>query len=102
MRTLAEVLAEHADMTDRSARDGCWCDKAPNPADYNAHLEAAVLDWLRERLAGAREGVALAVAKEFGGCHAPDDEGYGDDWTPEADAALAVVAEALGVGEVRG
>ena len=70
-------------------------------ADYNAHVEAAVLDWLRERLAGAREDVAVAllVTRDPAGPSPVVRAGCGQ---PAADAALAAVAEVLRLGEVRG
>ena len=116
---LAEVLAEHgADVTSYDAGDihGCDCrwqvPEMPNEVRwsggdwdaYRAHLEAAVLGWVRERLAGAREGAVGALVAAWS-LNTAEREGWND---PSAhargmtDAALSAVAEALGVGEVRG
>jgi hypothetical protein len=87
--TLAEVLAQHADMTDRSSKDGCSCGGASNPSDYADHLATAVLAWVEARLAGAREDVKAAVLAKY-------DFEY-DAQEQVTHAALDVVREALGV-----
>ena len=80
-------------------------------ADYNAHVATAVDDMIRERLAGARTSVAASIGGEhripvyaLSGRQIAWNDNYVTAPAGEvyADAALHAVAEALGVGEVRG
>ncbi|MCD4535660.1 hypothetical protein LRP67_16325 [Nocardioides sp. cx-169] len=100
--TLGEVLAEVLRGIDQTEADGSggWWEVSTGAgfgAERLAATEAAVLAWIAERLDGARDEVAADVASTFGGWHDPDPEQDGDDWTPEADAALTAVRTALGI-----
>lgn len=122
MKGLAEVLAEHEGTTfdlgtpRQYTRHGGWNESCtcgeplgdgghPTPLGerHRAHLATVIDDLIRERLAGAREDVVDEVpclhwceSNYTRGCTCRADR------TRIADAALAAVAEALGVGEVRG
>lgn len=98
---LTDVLIEHTYCGDRycgSTSAAYRSRKCTDCADVIEAQRTAVLAWLGERLAGARgdwnSGVRAAVAGamvEYG----PD--GHVDGYQEIADAALAAVAEALGV-----
>ena len=112
MKGLAEVLAEHRETgaTRRMTIAGCICGAWVEEAEWHDHVGTAVLDWVRERLAGAREDVergllahVCSVSNLPKWMQVPATGRQMRPLTgPLADAALAAVAEALGVGEVRG
>lgn len=58
-QTLADVIGEHM----WSDTYGCDCGTGPASVEWGAHVEAAVLDWLRARLAS--DEVREAVAAEW-------------------------------------
>jgi len=109
VKGLAEVLAEHALDYRRDlvlATCECGWSEAFDESGMTgpAHLGTAVLDWVRERLAGAREDVARHFRFEGLLYATHTDRWLDDEWQQRlantlADAALSAVAEALGVGE---
>ena len=122
------VLAEHevtfTEVDGHEWRWRCSCKASggaisPRPEvtakrAHRTHVGEAIDDKIRERLAGARKDVARALAQmepgeEWptnaalgGGLTGTRDDEYRAAMQDDADAALAAVAEALGVGEVRG
>lgn len=111
---LAEVLAEHeVCLTSWAEVCGCTCGanrpSGPGPegddwAWFRAHVAAAVTEWLGERLREVREEVARTFHEsewhDDGECYDPRGCPAGEAWAT-ADAALAVVAGALGIEEGR-
>ncbi len=109
---LRETLADHPPQEtsyDAGWIEGCWCgweiprriSNEEGWAAYFAHLEAVVLAWVGARLAGARRDAAKAIlADDIAKGRAADLWGDGADepWLLDnADAALTVVRDALGV-----
>lgn len=92
---LAGVLAAHQRILDGPG--SCRCGEWPplgHDVEWPAHLTAAVTAWIGERLAGARDDVAEAVAGAVYKTNYLGDPADPDDVT---DAALGVVTRALGV-----
>lgn len=108
---LAEVLAEHREWevfggTAVGSTWVCGCNATETVngtrdyarVRYSAHVTAAVTEWIGERLRGARGDVGECI-NEADWCESNYTRGCTcQEWrTKQADAALDVVAVALGV-----
>lgn len=106
MSALVEVLRAHRADEDTSYacwgcgwRNGDWL-SGKDTSDHADHLADVVLAWVAGRAgdAAVRHSLAHAIAGAGGSTHDPDPDGYGDNWLPEGDAALAAFVGTLGGG----